>query len=81
MFWGTVRGTLARLGLLATRPPGQTAVAWTLSGRAVKHWRGGEAVFPSLPLNAVDPQGVVGAAAGPASGGGQAEVGAAAVVH
>lgn len=35
----------------------------------------------SFPLDAVNSQGVVRATAGPASGGGQAEVGAATIVH
>lgn len=43
--------------------------------------RGNEAFSSSFPLDAVNSLGVVRATAGPASGGSQAEVGAATVVH
>lgn len=43
--------------------------------------RGNEALSSSFPLDTVDPQRVVRATAGPASGGGQAKVGAATIVH
>lgn len=43
--------------------------------------KGEEVLLSSVPLDTVHPWGVVRTAAGPAPRGGQAEVGAAAIVH
>lgn len=70
------------LGLVAIQPPGQTVFSLDpfKKGAAVKYF--GEHIRnSSFLLDTVNSQGVVRATAGPASWGGQAEVGAATIVH